>query len=115
MLVPYHELVAVMVHHQHRMPEWWSEPDRFDPDRFAEPRREDKRHRHAWEPFGGGVHKCLGMFFAGAEVKLILHQLLRRFHWSVDPDRTTPLDYWSLPFPKDGQPVDLLFRPAVSR
>ena len=64
-------------------------------------------HRYAWEPFGGGVHKCLGMDFAGAEVKLIVHQLLRRFDWSVDAGYGDPLNYHSLPFPADGQPVDL--------
>jgi cytochrome P450 len=98
------------VHLQHHQADLWPDPERFDPDRFAEDRREDKVHRHAWEPFGGGVHKCLGMFFAGAEVKLILHQLLRRFTWTVDPGYEVPLNYYSLPFPKDGQPVDLELR-----
>lgn len=105
--IPAGRLTAVMVHLQHHQPELWPDPERFDPERFSEERREDKVHRHAWEPFGGGVHKCLGMFFAGAEVKLILHQLLRRFSWSVDPAYAAPLSYYSLPYPKDGQPVDL--------
>ncbi len=105
--IPAGRLTAVMVHLQHHQPELWPDPERFDPERFADDLREDKVHRHAWEPFGGGVHKCLGMFFAGAEVKLILHHLLRRYSWSVDPGYTAPLDYTSLPFPKDGQPVAL--------
>ena len=70
-------------------------------------RREDKSHRYAWEPFGGGVHKCLGMYFAGAEVKAFLHRFLRDFTWSVDPSYVAPLNNHSLPFPKDGQPIDL--------
>lgn len=105
--IPAGRLTAVMVHLQHHQPEWWTDPERFDPERFAEPRREDRRHRHAWEPFGGGVHKCLGMFFAGAEVKLILHHLLRRFDWEVDPGYRPSLSYLSLPVPTDGQPVRL--------
>lgn len=105
--IPAGRMTAVMVHFQHHQPELWKDPEVFDPERFAEQRREDKVHRHAWEPFGGGVHKCLGMVFAGAEVKLILLHLLRRYTWSVDPDYSTPLNYYSLPFPKDGQPVDL--------
>lgn len=105
--IPADRLVAVMLHLGHHLPEYWPDPERFDPERFAAHRREDKSHRHAWEPFGGGVHKCLGMFFAGAEVKLILHQVLRRFDWSVDADYRDRLNYHSLPFPADGQPVDL--------
>ncbi|MFL6025170.1 MAG: cytochrome P450 [Marmoricola sp.] len=105
--IPAGRLTAVMVHLQHHQPEHWSAPELFDPERFAEPRREDKNHRHSWEPFGGGVHKCLGMFFAGAEVKLLLHHLLRSFDWTVPEDYRPALSYRSLPFPKDGQPVQL--------
>ncbi len=105
--IPAGRLTAVMVHLSHHLEELWSEPARFDPDRFGEDRREQDSHRLAWEPFGGGVHKCLGMAFAGAEVSLILHQILRRFEWSVDADYVASLDYRSLPFPTDGLPVDL--------
>ncbi len=96
------------------MAEYWPEPERFDPERFAEHRREDKVHRYAWEPFGGGVHKCLGMHFAGVEVKAIVHQLLLRFEWHVDAGYVAPLDFTSLPFPSDGQPVDLRLRSTDS-
>lgn len=105
--VPADQGVAVMLHLTHHMPEYWPEPERFDPERFAPHRREDKVHRYAWQPFGGGVHKCLGMAFASVEVKLIVHQLLRRFDWSVEPGYRDRLNYHALPFPADGQPVDL--------
>lgn len=105
--VPAHRHVAVLLHFSHHMPEYWDEPGRFDPDRFSPERAEDKRHRHAWTPFGGGVHKCLGMVFAHAEVKLVVHQLLRRFSWQLPPGYVDRLDYHSLPFPRDGQPLAL--------
>ena len=105
--IPADRLVVVMMHLSHHLPELWPDPERFDPERFAEHRREDKAHRHAWDPFGGGVHKRLGLFFAGAEVSSILVHLLRHHRWSVDPDYRAPLSYLSLPFPKDGQPVHL--------
>jgi len=105
--IPADHLTVVAPHFSHYLPEYWADPHRFDPDRFSEERREDKSHRYAWEPFGGGVHKCLGLFFAGSEVKSVLHHLLRRFTWSVDPDYRVPMNYHSLPFPKDGQPIDL--------
>ena len=54
-------------------------PDKFDPDRFAEPRNEHKKHRYAFTPFGGGAHKCIGMVFGQLEVKTIMHRLLRRY------------------------------------
>jgi cytochrome P450 len=98
---------VVGVQFSHLMEEYWTNPGAFDPERFAEGRREDKSHRFAWEPFGGGVHKCIGMYFATAEVKAIMHHLLRHYWWSVDPGYVAPLDHHSLPFPRDGQPIEL--------
>ncbi|MEZ0579435.1 cytochrome P450 [Nocardioides sp. MH1] len=100
--------VMVGVQYSHVMEEYWTNPMVFDPERFSPERREDKSHRLAWEPFGGGVHKCIGLYFAGLEVKSILHRLLRNYHWSVDPAYVAPLDNHSLPFPKDGQPINLV-------
>lgn len=57
----------------HRLPEIWTDPLTFDPERFTEPRNEHKRHRYAFTPFGGGVHKCIGMVFDQLEIKTILH------------------------------------------
>lgn len=91
----------------HHCPEVWPDAQRFDPERFADERREDKVHRYAWHPFGGGVHKCMGMHFGGAEITTVMAHLLTRFEWRVDPGYTCPVDYTSLPVPADGQPVDL--------
>lgn len=110
--VPAGRYVIVAPQFSHLMPSLWSDPTAFDPERFSPERREDRSHRFAWEPFGGGVHKCLGLFFAGAEVKAVMHQLLRRFDWSVDPAYVAPMNNHSLPFPADGQPVDLVHRTA---
>ena len=91
----------------HRLPELWTDPDRFDPDRFAEPRSEHKRHRYAFAPFGGGAHKCIGLHFGSLEVKLLLHEMLRAYRWSVPQSYTARWDYVSLPVPADGLPVRL--------
>jgi cytochrome P450 len=97
--------VVVGIQFTQLMSQYWTDPHTFDPDRFGPERREDKSHRFAWEPFGGGAHKCLGMHFGGLEVKSIMHRLLRDYHWSVDPGYVAPIDYHSLPFPSDGLPI----------
>lgn len=90
-----------------RMEPWWNDPDTFDPERFSPERREDASHKYAWAPFGGNVHKCIGMHFGGMEVKAILHQLLLRYRWSVPADYTPIIDYGTGPFPGDGLPIEL--------
>jgi len=108
--IPPNTLVGVNLWGLHHLEEYWPEPDRFDPERFTEPRREDKSHRSAYMPFGHGVHKCIGMYFGGMEVKAIMHQLLLRSRWSVPDGYRVPLDLRSLPRVKDGLPVRV--RPA---
>jgi cytochrome P450 len=98
----------VAVQFSHLMEEYWTNPMVFDPERFSAARREDRSHRFAWEPFGGGVHKCIGLYFGGLEVKSIMHRLLRTYHWTVSPGYQPPMDNHSLPFPKDGQPIRLV-------
>jgi cytochrome P450 len=58
-------------------------------------------------PFGGGVHKCIGMHFGTMEVKAIMHQLLRSRRWSVPDGYEPPVEYGTGPQPGDGLPVTL--------
>lgn len=90
-----------------RDPEFFTNPDMFDPERFCPERAEDKTHRFAWMPFGGGVHKCIGLYFGQMEIKTIMHHLLRGYEWSVPADYELPMDYSALPVPKDKLPVTL--------
>lgn len=97
--------ISIAPLHTHHMPSLWTNPERFDPMRFSPERAEHKRHRYAYLPFGGGVHKCLGMRFAELEVRsIVAHALLRR-RWSVPKDYEMPIDWTSLPIPSDGLPV----------
>jgi cytochrome P450 len=92
----------------HRLPELWTEPGKFDPDRFAEPRSEHKKHRYAFAPFGGGAHKCIGMVFGQLEVKTVVHRLLRRYRLELArPGYQPRWDYGGMPIPIDGMPIVL--------
>jgi cytochrome P450 len=105
--IPAGSLVAVALGFTHQMREYWPQPDRFDPERFAEHRREDKIHPNAWQPFGGGQHTCIGLHFASQQVKAILHQVLLRYRWSLPDGYRLSLDRFPLPVPRDGLPVRL--------
>jgi cytochrome P450 len=92
----------------HRLPELWTDPEKFDPERFAEPRVEHKRHRYAFVPFGGGAHKCVGMVFGQLEVKAVVHRLLRRYRLELArPGYRPRWDYGGMPIPTDGVPIVL--------
>jgi cytochrome P450 len=90
-----------------RMDAWWNDPDTFDPERFTSERAEDKSHPFAWVPFGGNVHKCIGMHFGSMEVKAIVYALLLRFELTVPAGYEPRIDYGTGPFPGDGLPIGL--------
>ncbi|MGB6244851.1 cytochrome P450 [Gordonia sp. (in: high G+C Gram-positive bacteria)] len=105
--IPEGTMVTVPQMTNHRDPQYFSHPDVFDPERFSPERAEDKGHRMAWMPFGGGVHKCIGLYFGQMEIKTVMHHLLRGHEWSVPADYVMPMDYSALPVPKDKLPVAL--------
>jgi cytochrome P450 len=105
--IPAGTKLMLNIYQTQRMEQWWPNPDRFDPERFSPERHEDKSHQFAWMPFGGNVHKCIGMHFGGMEVKAILHQMLLRFRWTVPVGYEPPLEYATGPWPADGLPITL--------
>ena len=73
----------------HRMSHLFPNPEVFDPDRYNDERAEDK-NLMAYQPFGGGKHKCSGNAFAMFQIKAIFAVLLRKYDFElVDP----PADY----------------------
>ncbi len=74
-----------------RHPEFWHNPEQFDPDRFL-PERIDQRPKFAYFPFGGGQHICIGKNFALMESTIILAAIAQRFHIELVPDQPIEVD-----------------------
>ncbi|WP_237774327.1 cytochrome P450 [Actinosynnema sp. ALI-1.44] len=106
--IPANTMISLTPWVTQMLPELWPNPTRFDPERFSEQRREDKVHRYAWLPFGGGAHKCIGLHFGMLEVKTLLHQLLANYRLSVPEDYEVRWDTTALPAPSDGLPITLM-------
>ncbi len=64
----------------HRLPGIFHDPDRFDPDRLAPPREEDKQHPYSLVTFGGGPRVCIGQHFVNIEVKALIAHALPRYN-----------------------------------
>ncbi len=105
--IPKNAAVGVVPLHTHYMPEYWSNPYQFDPERFGPERAEHKKHFYQWVPFGGGHHKCLGLNFAEIQSKVFLYHLLRNFEVSIKPGYEMPFQIVPLAVPKDGFPCTL--------
>jgi cytochrome P450/CRP-like cAMP-binding protein/bacterioferritin-associated ferredoxin len=105
--IPANTQVAICPLLLHHDPDYWTAPDRFDPERFSEARAEDSRHSHCFIPFGGGAHSCLGMHFAVLEIKAFLVQLLRRYRIRLKPGQRVTMTWLPFTRPTGGLPVIL--------
>jgi cytochrome P450 len=106
-VIPARTMVVVYPIHTHHMSELWSTPFSFDPERFAPPREEHKRHSHAYTPFGGGAHMCIGLRFAELQIRSLMHQLLQRYRIRVPEGYVMPLQQAPISKPIDGLPIVL--------
>lgn len=105
--IPRNAGIGISALFTHYMPEFWSDPHCFDPERFAPGRAEDKNHFFQFIPFGGGAHKCLGLHFAEIQSKLFLYHFLRNYEVSVEPGYQMAYSVVPMSLPTDGLPVTL--------
>ena len=80
------EVVIVDIIGMHRRPEYFVDPMRFDPDRFA-PEAEKALVKHAYLPFGGGPRVCIGNHFALMEGQIVLAHLAQHLRFDLIPGR----------------------------
>ncbi|CAH1113652.1 unnamed protein product [Psylliodes chrysocephalus] len=69
------ELPILALHYD---PKYFSNPERFDPERFSDENK-DKIDPYTFFPFGLGPRLCIGSRFALMEVKVLLAHLLSSF------------------------------------
>ncbi len=80
--------VAISPYLLHRNPDFWPNPEGFDPRRFL-PKNVSSRPKYAFMPFGGGRRICVGAGLAQLEATLALAVLTQSA--SVDLVATAPL------------------------
>ena len=83
-LIPAGSMVLLSSFVSHRHPDFWENPEGFDPERFT-PERSEGRPKHAWFPFSGGPRQCIGGYLGLTEMKLVLPMILQRFHADLVP------------------------------
>jgi cytochrome P450 len=86
-LIPAGKNVAMSPYAIHYDPRWYTNPNRFDPDRWSEEFR-IQLPRFAYFPFSGGPRLCIGQQFALLESTIIVTMLMQLGEWQLDPNQT---------------------------
>lgn len=80
-LLPAGTEIFVSLYHTHRIPELYSDPSAFKPQRWETL----KPSIYEYNPFSAGPRLCLGAAFAMMELKIVLSILLQHFRWELVP------------------------------
>ncbi|KAJ1789808.1 hypothetical protein LPJ62_002248 [Coemansia sp. RSA 2167] len=91
--LPKGSVVSVDTWAMHYNPEYFPEPEKFIPERFAEEKSSELKgvSPFAFAPFSNGSRQCVGMRFSLIEQRVAIALLLIRFEWTLPKDSP----FWS--------------------
>lgn len=86
----------------HHSPEFFPDPQKFDPSRFEVPPKPN-----TFLPFGNGAHSCPGSELAKLEMLVLIHHFTTKFRWEFDQSKTG-IQYGPFPLPMEGLPISVV-------
>jgi cytochrome P450 len=88
----------------HHLPDVWTDPETFRPERFA-PEAKGALPKGAYIPFGGGSRTCIGMRFGQLEVRTIASLIAKRY--TLELAENYAMEFRQMPTisPKKGLPM----------
>jgi cytochrome P450 len=98
------EIMVMSQYLIHRSPKYYTDPERFDPDRWL-PENCEGLPKFAYFPFGGGRRLCVGEPFAWMEGVLVIATLAQKWRFELKPGHQIGLNPSVTLRPKGGMPM----------
>lgn len=90
--IPIGTLILLPIYALHHDPEFFPNPEKFDPERFNDKNKKEIKS-YTYQPFGVGPRMCVGSRFAVMEIKLLFLHLLNEFEIMPTEKTKIPLVY----------------------
>lgn len=97
------DVAVVSMYGLHMDPKYWSEPEKFDPERFSK-KQKSSRSKYIFLPFGEGPRICVGKRMALIELKVAMVQILKNYSLELSNKTVLPMkrDTSFSTYPEDG-------------
>lgn len=99
--IPADSMILMDLYLTHRLPQYWPDPEKFDPERFSS-ERSAGRPRFAYFPFGGGPRQCIGNELALMEIKMILIRMMQLYRFPMASKKAVQMHPLSSLQPRGG-------------
>jgi sterol 14-demethylase len=90
-VIPPNAFVTYATSDVHLNPDFYRDPEKWDPSRYLPERAEDKKREHGYLGWGTGRHPCLGMRFAKLEQNIITAYFIAEFEFELTDKNGRPL------------------------
>ncbi|XP_030754986.1 cytochrome P450 4C1-like [Sitophilus oryzae] len=94
----------------HRNEQYWSDPLKFDPDRFL-PEEIAKRPSYCYMPFSTGSRNCIGKTYALMNIKVAIANIVRNYKMSSKYKSVEEMDFRSFITMRAKHNLDCQFTP----
>ena len=99
--IPSGTAVTVAQFTTQKVPEYWKDPEVFDPERFSSLNKEQIPN-YMYFPFSLGPRTCIGKTLAKFESKVLMARLMQEFELKLLPGQTAQIDEKLTIRPRDG-------------
>eukprot|EP00039_Didymoeca_costata_P023514 m.7360 g.7360 ORF g.7360 m.7360 type:complete len:471 (-) comp3703_c0_seq1:99-1511(-) len=100
--------VDMAIYAQHYNPTLFPEPEKFNPQRFA-----DGKSMKGFSAYAAGVRGCLGQQIAQIMLVVVCAQIVQKFKISLDPNYPEPEPITNVLIVNKHGPINLIFEPLT--
>jgi len=100
--IPANKTIILSPYVMQRHPQYWNNPNEFNPENFSEENKRKRISKYLYFPFGAGPRACIGNTFSLLEAQLIIPIIAQQFEFKLLAKQPIQLEPFITLRPKGG-------------